>query len=436
MQNFNTPFVSSAHHFVDHEGESILFNVISLEVIPSGRLDKRILDWFSSPKTLAGIQHVLDEFPGREVTERLSKLMDSKFLIPQGSEPKAAAVAEPSNYATFMVNDSQRCNLTCSYCYVNEGYFDYAKKPVARMKLKDAERLVQLIHGQFPDIFIYGFHFYGGEPLLNFKAIKAIVNAAELKAVETGTETDFHITTNGTLLNEEIAEFMGQHRFTVYYFIDSDRETHDEHPLSMNPESQTEYLKDIRKLVNHYIESIEKYEKPLDYHLTSKILQLLTRKRRKFYCPAGERMFGISAEGEMYPCSLHVGRPGSILGSINDGLDSDKVTNFHLKFSADGQIECSNCWNKNLCGGGCSAMIERFGHEKCDVLRSESESALLVYQYFANRDPIKLLTLVSPKIVQWANGELDDADALLPLEAAARMAREPGSNDLRMRIVK
>ena len=166
MQNLDSLYTSSSYHLVDHEGENILFDAISLTVIPSYYLDQLILDRFSSPKTRSTVQLELCDFPAHEVVDRIQELIDAKFLLQNGQEPKLAEIATPSNYATFMVNVSQRCNLTCSYCYVNEGYFDYEKKPIARMKLKNAERLVQLVHEHFSGIFIYGFHFYGGEPLL------------------------------------------------------------------------------------------------------------------------------------------------------------------------------------------------------------------------------------------------------------------------------
>ena len=357
------------------------------------------------------------------------------------------------------------------------------------MALSDAALFVDRIHEKFPGFHIYGYHFYGGEPLLNFKAIRTIVEKAEEKARASQTETDYHITTNGTLLSEEIADFMDKHRFTVYYSIDSNKDNHDElrkyldgtgsyddvqrnlallkqrpgihligssvvregnslttaiedlkakgsrqckaervrlhddDPLALVEEDFDQYLEDVQRLAEHYISYIEKGEKPLDYRLTSKILQLLTQKRRDFFCPAGDRMFGVSSNGELYPCALHVGRPNSILGDIDAGPDPARVAAFRQKYSAEGQDICRSCWNKTLCGGGCSAMVDRFGHEKCDSLKAESEAALMVYQHFARTDPIKLLTLISPKVVQWAEGHITDPDHLALTEPASELDR-------------
>ena len=284
---------------------------------------------------------------------------------------------------------------------------------------------------------------------------------------------------------------MDQYRFTVYFSIDSDEETHDElrkyingkgsfadvarnmellksrkgvhligssvvretntlsnaieklvetgaaqckaervrltddDPLALVGDAFSDYLGDVQDLADHYIAHIEAGEKPKDYRLTSKILQLLTHKRRDFFCPAGERMFGVSSNGELYPCALHVGRPNSVLGHVDKGPDKEKVQAFREKFSADGQDVCRTCWNRTLCGGGCSAMVDRFGHEKCDSLRAESEAAIIVYRHFALYDPVRLIALVSPKIAKWANGESEGAESLAPNEPAAELRGSP-----------
>ena len=69
-------------------------------------------------------------------------------------------------------------------------------------------------------------------------------------------------------------------------------------------------------------------------------------------------------------------------------------------------------------------MVDRFGHEKCDSLRAESEAAIIVHRHFAADDPIQLLSLVSPKVVQWANGTLNDVAALAPDEPAAELRQD------------
>jgi hypothetical protein len=69
-------------------------------------------------------------------------------------------------------------------------------------------------------------------------------------------------------------------------------------------------------------------------------------------------------------------------------------------------------------------MVDRFGHEDCTSLRAESEAAIAIFQEFVETDPLLLLGLVSPKVVRWANGELDDPAELVPNEPAAQRMYE------------
>ena len=48
-------------------------------------------------------------------------------------------------------------------------------------------------------------------------------------------------------------------------------------------------------------------------------------------------------------------------------------------------------------------MIDRFGHEDCEALRAEAEAAIVVFDRFAEPEPMQLLTLVDPNIVAWMN---------------------------------
>ncbi len=480
---------SSDYHFINHGTTNILFNVHNLEVVSCTDLDLKILKLALSPISVGSLLKKLSYTDEKEITPRMQTLIKKGLLHFEEHINEIAPLPTTSKHIVFMINVAQRCNLSCNYCYVNHGHFDYLAKPIARMSKSDSEHLVDNIYKQFPGFSIYGYHFYGGEPLLNLDAIKIIVEHAIQKAESTKTSADFHITTNGTLVTPEIAEFFDKHHFTVYYSFDTDQEKHDSarpyrdgsgsfkdvsynlallkersgihlilssvignnnclstaieklseqganqckaerarvdevNPSALCDTGEEDYIKDIKGLVDHYIDNINKHQKPLDYRLSSKILQMLVGKRRDFFCPAGERMFGVAANGELYPCALHVGRENSKLGHIENGIESQAIADFRKKFSAAGQEECKKCWNRSLCGGGCSAMVDRFGHEKCDILRAESEAAIQVFHHFSKNDPLQLLSLVSPKITKWMDGELNDPDELSPNEPAAELWR-------------
>lgn len=118
---------------------------------------------------------------------------------------------------------AQKCNLGCTYCYAQQGEFGGAAKDMSR---EIAERAVDLlVNGAEPGAKL-NLAFLGGEPLVN----RPVLQAATLRAAELagrrGVAITFSITTNGTLLTEEDANFFEQHGFAVTVSLDGPREVH------------------------------------------------------------------------------------------------------------------------------------------------------------------------------------------------------------------
>lgn len=124
-----------------------------------------------------------------------------------------------SNYAprTLMLLVSQTCNMRCSYCYADSGTYGQDAPPV--MPLEVALRALELAH----ELAITNIQFFGGEPLLAFMLIKQIVAYAE----EKGYSFRFGVITNGTCVNDEVADFFRQHQFSVTISIDGPKDIND-----------------------------------------------------------------------------------------------------------------------------------------------------------------------------------------------------------------
>ena len=97
------------------------------------------------------------------------------------------------------------------------------------MPLDTAKKAVrQFIAHRPKDIYI---SFYGGEPLLEFDLIKEVVFFSEALARDDGKDVKFSMTTNGTLLTDEIIHFLVEHRFSVVVSLDGGKETHDRYRI-------------------------------------------------------------------------------------------------------------------------------------------------------------------------------------------------------------
>ncbi len=69
--------------------------------------------------------------------------------------------------------------------------------------------------------------FFGGEPLTNLPLIRQMVAYAERRGGEIGKTVDFSLTTNATLLNEELINWLDAHRFVLTVSMDGPKALHD-----------------------------------------------------------------------------------------------------------------------------------------------------------------------------------------------------------------
>ncbi len=119
---------------------------------------------------------------------------------------------------------AQKCNLGCTYCYAQQGDFGGPPKamPMA-VALAAVERLfVEAEAGEHINL-----AFLGGEPLVARKVIRAATERAAKLADARQIQIGFSITTNGSLLTPDDADFFERHGFAVSISLDGVGATHD-----------------------------------------------------------------------------------------------------------------------------------------------------------------------------------------------------------------
>lgn len=119
---------------------------------------------------------------------------------------------------------TQNCNLRCSYC-VYSGQYDTRVHSNKKMNFELAKKGIDylLAHSQETQELRIGF--YGGEPLLEFPLIEQCVNYMNQHA--NGKKIHYYVTTNATLLNENITQFLVKHNFSLTISFDGPKEIHD-----------------------------------------------------------------------------------------------------------------------------------------------------------------------------------------------------------------
>ncbi len=119
---------------------------------------------------------------------------------------------------------AQKCNLACTYCYASGGDFG---GPARNMEWEVAKASVdRLVAEAEPGVRI-NLAYLGGEPLINRPLIHRVTEYAREQAQANDLRVGFSITTNGTLLRPEDAEFFEEHGFAVTISLDGVGEVHD-----------------------------------------------------------------------------------------------------------------------------------------------------------------------------------------------------------------
>ena len=122
---------------------------------------------------------------------------------------------------------TQACNLTCSYCpYANITNGKLQRDHANRfMNYETAKKAIDFYLEHSGDMERAGIGFYGGEPLLAFDLIKQVVEYANDRFL--GKDLLFNLTTNGTLLTDEMIEFFADNKFSLMFSIDGPEKIHD-----------------------------------------------------------------------------------------------------------------------------------------------------------------------------------------------------------------
>jgi uncharacterized protein len=119
---------------------------------------------------------------------------------------------------------AQTCNLACVYCYASGGNFG---GPDGRMSWEVARQAIDALIGDTPPGGSVKIAFMGGEPLVARDLIRRAVRHARRRAGMRAVTVGFSTTTNGTLITEQDAAFLAEHRFAVTVSLDGSRATND-----------------------------------------------------------------------------------------------------------------------------------------------------------------------------------------------------------------
>lgn len=146
---------------------------------------------------------------------------------------------------------TEECNLRCKYCVYSDSYADKKTYSSKIMKKETAKRAMDLFFELHQEKVKRGYkdepkiNFYGGEPLLNFELVKETVAYARQIGMD---QAEFLITTNGTVMNDEIIDFLAKNNFLVSFSLDGNEFNHNRNRVNVEgkPTHQTVFKNIIK----------------------------------------------------------------------------------------------------------------------------------------------------------------------------------------------
>jgi uncharacterized protein len=366
---------------------------------------------------------------------------------PHAADPPSGAALEAPT--ALSLNIAQACNLSCTYCYADEGRFHGAAKhmkmPVAAAAI---DRLLEGARGRRVTV-----GFIGGEAFLNRSVLHQAVHYGAARAKDFQTRIGFSVTTNGTLLNAADLDLLRNHDFAVTVSLDGSAEVNDQQrrmhrgsssfreavsrvrpllenqgsarisaratvtredlriaekiealwaegftdigvsPLRASPNANLAMQEqDWTGLLSEMIRAAEvewsrvEAGQPIRFaNLAIALKQIHRGAARSLPCGSASNYVSVNAEGEYFTCHRTIDDKRFSLGDKQ--LDDAARARFLAARQVDLQEPCRTCWARYLCGGGCHAEVIQVGRSGCDYIRGWLEHCLRFYYRMLRSHP-------------------------------------------------
>lgn len=310
-----------------------------------------------------------------------------------------------SSFLNITVLTTYACNLRCTYC------FEEGINSVASMNQQTCRKVVEWVSEKMDQIrpHVLMLVFFGGEPLLNLKAVYSLSEGIYAETRKRRIELEIHIITNGVFLNEDLIMWLlpyGLKRVKVT--LDGDEKVHNlkrpfkdgrgtfqtifnnllnikgKIPITIGGNYDSSNLESIPALLdrlrnagfNGDIQDIafkpilerkgQENSKGCEFCSFSNnggkdFLRLVEETRKRGFrpiekvafvpCEANrEYSYTIDPLGRIYKCGSLVGMDGLAIGDI----EKDDFNGVNARFmAADPWRRCKECLYVPLCGGGC-----------------------------------------------------------------------------------
>ena len=299
----------------------------------------------SKEETINSLSNKYDKETIEEAYDEIMELVKEGMLY---SEDKYEEIAHGSmddrDYIKAVcLNIIHGCNLRCKYCFADEGEYNGHKGVMSIDTAKKAIEYVVKRSGPRRNIEI---DLFGGEPTMIMDTIKEIIKFARENEAKWNKNIRFTMTTNATLLNDEMMDFMDKEMGNIILSLDGRKSVNDNVRIKVDGSgSYDDILPNVKKM-------IERRTKGKTYYVRG----TFTRANTDFYEDVKAMVDEGFREISIEPVVLEDGHPLAIreedLGQIMENYD--KLYEEMVRRKREGKDEFNFYhFNVDLNGGPC-----------------------------------------------------------------------------------
>lgn len=253
-----TPYRRGDFHLFDSAGRQFLYlapDGAIFELDPIAQAALRQLE--AAPLAHLDLVKALEDegFDPAESDSLITELFHARVIVT--GPPLVVPLSNPPAdfpLQSLVLNVTNQCNLACTYCY--EFGADRIATPNGKPKYMDidtAKASVDFLIAESRSRRAIHITFFGGETLLNFKLLREVVVYAKEQAAAVGKYIDFSLTTNATLLTDEIIQFLSVNAIGVTVSIDGPAELQDKRRVYKNGKGSYAVIEPrLRALINNH----------------------------------------------------------------------------------------------------------------------------------------------------------------------------------------
>ena len=175
------------------------------------------------------VPEISDKYSAEDIGEAVSELLELRASdVLYTDDVYENYVEDFQNRETVVkalcLNIAHDCNLRCKYCFADEGEYHGRRALMSEEVGKAALDFLVKNSGSRRNLEV---DFFGGEPLMNWEVVKKIVEYGRSIEKQYDKNFRFTITTNGTLLNDEILDYVNKEMGNIVLSIDGRKEVND-----------------------------------------------------------------------------------------------------------------------------------------------------------------------------------------------------------------